>query len=368
MDYIFEKIIPRFLYKGIVSGYQPYGNGRTNFTYAVNVENAPVKRYILQRINGQVYKDPVPVMKNIEKVAAYLAGKVSSSGGDARRECLTLIPASDGLLYHRDDNGDYWRSYNFIGNALCYDKAEKPEHVYEMGKAFGRFLRMLDEYPVNSLNITIPDFRNTKKRFDNLISTVEADIKNRAASASKEISQAMKFKEDIDLLNRLKNEGILPVRVTHNDTKIDNVLLDINSEHAVCVLDLDTVMPGLAAYDYADAVRSCANAAQEDERDLSKVYMDDRLFDSFTRGYLSECGFILTKKEAGTFPAAVIIITYELAITYLTDYINGDKHFKINRPLHNLERAKNQLKLLSDMEYKQLWMESTVRRTIGQTG
>lgn len=366
MDYIFEKIIPQFHYSGVAINHQLYGNGRINYTYVVNIENGAVKRYILQKINRVVFTDPSSLMKNVENVTMYLRGKLLSSGGNAERECLTLVPTVDGALYYQDENGDYWRSYNYIDNALSYDRAEKPEHVYESGKAFGRFLRLLDEYPTDSLRITIPDFHDTKKRFEAFVSAVEADINNRASGASKEISQAMKFKDNINYLNELKARGDLPIRVTHNDTKFDNVLIDINTEQAICVLDLDTVMPGLSAYDYGDSIRSCANAGEEDERDLSKVYMDDRLFDAFTRGYLTECGMILTKKEIEVLPSAALLITYELSLRFLTDYLNGDAYFKINRPLHNLERARNQLKLLSDIEYKTLWMESSIRRIMNQ--
>lgn len=368
MDYIFEKIIPKFHYSGVVTNYQLYGNGRINYTYVVNIENGSVKRYILQKINKVVFTDPLSLMKNVENITTFLRGKILSSGGNVERECLTLVPTVDGALYYQDENGDFWRSYNYIDNALSYDRAEKPEHVYESGKAFGRFLRLLDEYPADSLLITIPDFHDTKKRFDTFVSAVEADIKNRASDASKEIAQAMKFKDNINCLNELRAKGELPVRVTHNDTKFDNVMIDIDTEQAICVLDLDTVMPGLSAYDYGDSIRSCANACEEDERDLSKVYMDDRLFDSFTRGYLQECGMILTKKEIEVLPAAVLLITYELALRFLTDYLNGDVYFKINRPLHNLERTRNQLKLLSDIEYKTLWMESSIRRIMNQLG
>lgn len=366
MDYVLEKIIPRFHFLGSVSKYQQYGNGRINYTYAVNVDNAPVKRYILQKINKDVFPDPAPLMKNIENITTFLRGKIISSGGNPERECLNLVPASDGRLYYQDENGDYWRAYNYIDNALSYDRAEKPEHVYESGRAFGKFLRLLDEYPVESLFTSIPNFHNTKKRFESFVSAVEADTMNRAADASEEIAQAMKFKENLNYLNELKDKGELPLRVTHNDTKFDNVMLDIETEKAVCVLDLDTVMPGLSAYDYGDSIRSCVSAASEDERDLSRVYMDDRLFDFFTRGYLTECGLILSKKEVESLPAAVLLITYELSIRFLTDYLNGDMYFKINRPLQNLERAKNQLKLLSDIEYKTVWMESAIRRIINQ--
>ncbi|MDR1687025.1 MAG: aminoglycoside phosphotransferase family protein [Clostridiales bacterium] len=366
MDHILNNVIPKFHYLGVPVSYQAYGNGNINLTYIVNVQNAPVKRYILQKINGEVFADITSLMKNVENVTTFLSGKIAASGGNKDRECLSLIPTSDGKMYYVDEYGAFWRSYNFIDRAFCFDKAEKPDHVRESGKAFGRFLRLLDEYPAENLFETIPDFHNVQKRFAAFTAAVDADHKNRAVTASKEISHALRFKDDLNYFTDLRAKSLLPVRVTHNDTKFNNVMIDMDTERAVCVLDLDTVMPGLSAYDYGDSIRSCASSAEEDEADLSKVYLDDRLFDAFTRGYLSECALILSKKEIEVLPTAVILITYELALRFLTDYLNGDEYFRIRKPTHNLDRAANQLKLLSDMEYKTLWMSSAIRRIINQ--
>jgi Ser/Thr protein kinase RdoA (MazF antagonist) len=335
----------------------PYGSGHINDTYRVFLQDGSADRsFILQRINHHIFKNPVALMENIERVTAHMCGKLNGSA-DGDRRALRLLPSHHGKLWHEDDGGNYWRAYNFIGGAKSYDAVETVQQAYQAGRAFGNFQEMLADLPEPRLHESIRDFHNTPKRFAAFQEAVEADVANRAASAKPEIEFAMARGE---LAGRLL-EADLPDRVTHNDTKLNNVLIDDATGEGICVIDLDTVMPGLAAYDFGDMVRTTTSPAKEDEQDLSKVKMDLAMFEALLRGYLDAAGRFLTTGEKEVLAFSGKLITFEIGIRFLTDYLSGDTYFKVHRPGHNLDRARTQFKLIESIEEQESAMEGLVR-------
>jgi len=338
-----------FAIEGEFAGAAPYGSGHINDSYcAVFQHNGAKSRYILQRINHHVFKNPVVLMDNIERVTAHLAGQVSNHP-DRTRRVLTLIPTRTGGALHIDDSGGYWRAYIFIDQAKTYDAVESADQAFQAAKAFGEFQRMLADLPAPRLHDTIPDFHHTPKRFAALEEAIAADVARRVALTQPEIEFAMARKS---LAGVLIDAG-LPERVTHNDTKINNVMLDDATGEGTCVIDLDTVMPGLAAYDFGDMVRTATCPAPEDETDLSKVHMQFPLFEALARGYMSSAGGFLTPAEKESLALAGKLITFEIAIRFLTDYLSGDTYFKVHRQGHNLERCRSQFKLLESIEQQE---------------
>jgi len=343
-----------FAIEGEFAGAAPYGSGHINDSYcAVFQRNGTSSRYILQRINHYVFKNPVILMDNIERVTAHLAAQVSGQP-DRRRRVLTLIPSRSGSVLHVDAKSDYWRAYVFIDRATTYDAVESADQAYQAAKAFGQFQRMLADLPAPRLHDTIPDFHHTPKRFAALEQAIAADVAGRVALAGPQIDFALARKS---LAGVLLDAG-LPERVTHNDTKINNVLLDDATGEGTCVIDLDTVMPGLAAYDFGDMVRTATCPAPEDETDLSQVEMQFPLFEALARGYLSSAGGFLTAAEKDTLAVAGQLITFEIAIRFLTDYLAGDTYFKVHRQGHNLDRCRSQFKLLQSLEQQQAPMRN----------
>ena len=360
----FSSIVKQFSIDGQFLGASPYGFGHINDTYAIRFKltGGLVKRYILQRINHHVFKKPEEVMGNIERVTRHLRKKIISVGGDPEREMVTLIPTLEGNSYYKTPEGHYWRTQVLIEGALAYQRGVNLDHCYQASKAFGKFLRFLGDFPVNQLHVTIPDFHHTAKRFQAFVRAVESDVENRAQSVKTEIEFVMSRAEETSLLVDLQAQGMLPERVTHNDTKFDNVMIDDGTGEGVCVIDLDTVMPGLSVYDFGDSVRFGANPAAEDEQDLSKVYLDLEIFDRYAQGYLDGAGGILTSTEVGNLAFASRLITLEQSMRFLADHLNGDVYYKISRKGHNLDRCRTQLKLVSDMEVKFEQMERIVER------
>jgi Ser/Thr protein kinase RdoA (MazF antagonist) len=326
---------------------QPYGSGHINDTYATTYDQGGTSiRYVLQRINHAIFKNPVGLMENIKRTTHHLREKLLAAGStQITRETLTVIPARDGLPYHRDPEGNYWRMYIFIEGARTYDLIETPEQACEAAKAFGQFQKLLSDLPPPRLTETIPDFHNTPKRFEALEKAIEADAKNRATSAKAEIEFAQKLKPITTKLLELNQAGEIPERITHNDTKLNNVMLDDVTGKGICVIDLDTVMPGLALYDIGDMIRTATNSAKEDERDLSKVKMRMPIFEALVRGYLESAGEFLTKAEKKYLAFSGKLITFEIGIRFLTDYLSGDTYFKIHREGQNLDRCRTQFKL-----------------------
>lgn len=327
---------------------EPYGNGHINDTYIIN--NAP--RYILQRINSDVFTKPEEVMENIEAVTGHLRKKIAAAGGDVRRETLTLIQTDDGRSFYKADENNYFRVYRFIENAVSYDRVENPIQFYNAAKAFGKFQNMLSDFPADRLHETIKKFHDTRSRFEAFCQSVKADVCGRAKYVGPEIEFVLSRESDCGVIVNAIADGSVPVRVTHNDTKLNNVMLDSRTGEGVCVIDLDTVMPGSLLYDFGDAVRFGASSGDEDETDLSKIYMSEELFEQFSRGFLEETASVMTDAEKELLPFSAKLMTLECGMRFLTDYLNGDTYFKIHRENHNLDRARTQLKLVKDMEDK----------------
>ncbi len=335
---------------------EPYGNGHINDTYLVNPQ-----KYILQRINTKIFKKPDELMENIANVTAFLREKISAEGGDPDRETLTVIPTKDGKRYFRADEQNAYRVYIFISDTKSIEDSKTPEDLYEAGVGFGHFQRLLQDFPVEKLYETIPDFHHTPKRVEALKEAVSKDLAGRAASVQAEIAFALEHASWADTVVKGIENGVIPVRVTHNDTKINNILFDNESGKAVCVIDLDTVMPGSMLYDFGDALRMGGSTGAEDETDLDKVWFDVKAFEAFAKGYLSEMKGSLTETEMALLPLSVKLMTYECGIRFLTDYLNGDTYFKIHREHHNLDRARNQFKLVADIFRKEERLMDIVR-------
>ena len=327
----------------------PYGTGHINDTYCAvfNQGGNPV-RYVVQRINHNVFKTPVALMENVQRVTTHLNQKVADQA-DVSRCGLTLIPARDGRAWHRDPEGNYWRTYIFIENARTYDAVESPEPAFQAAKAFGRFQKLLSDLPAPRLHDTVPDFHHTPSRFAKLEAAIAADSANRARFARPEIEFALQLKPMTEVLLAAG----LPERVTHNDTKLNNVMLDDKTGEGICIIDLDTVMPGLALYDFGDIVRTSTSPAKEDGRDLSKVHMQFPMFEALARGYLSTAAEFLTKVERQHLAFSGKLITFEIGIRFLTDYLAGDVYFKVHREGHNLDRCRTQFKLVESIEHQE---------------
>lgn len=316
-------------------------------------------------MNRSVFADIDGLMENVANVTSYLRRRLLLSGGDPERGTMNLVLTRTGENYCTDPQGGCWRVFHFIEDAVCLDRVEKPQDFYESAVAFGSFQRLLAEYPAQTLHETIPNFHNTISRFRDFERAVERDACGRADSVREEIAFAMARREEAGTLVRMQEDGLLPLRVTHNDTKLNNVMLDRETGKGLCVIDLDTVMPGLAVNDFGDSIRFGASTADEDERDLSKVEMDLSLFELYTKGFLEGCGGSLTEAEIGAMPMAAKLMTLECGIRFLGDYLDGDRYFRIHREGQNLDRARTQFKLVADMEKKWDAMHESVRRVAG---
>ena len=333
-----------------------YGSGHINDTFrAFFNEGGVTVPCILQRINHNVFKNPVALMENIERVTAHLATQVAANADRCRR-VLSLIPARDGQCWHLDSEGNYWRGYRFIDGARTYDAALSTEQAFQAARAFGQFQQRLADLPAPRLHDTIPDFHNTPKRFAALERAIEADLAGRAILAKPEIEFALARQAITSVLL----DANLPERVTHNDTKFNNVMLDDKSGEGICVIDLDTVMPGLALYDFGDMVRTTTSPTKEDERDLSQIGMQFPMFEALVRGYLASAGGFLTKEERRHLAFSGRLITFEIGIRFLTDYLAGDTYFKVHREGHNLDRCRAQFKLVESIEQQEEAMNRLV--------
>ncbi len=334
----------------------PYGNGHINDTYcAVFDQGGSRARYIVQRINHNIFKNPPALMENVRRVTAHL-GRKSAGQSDPLRRVLTLIPTHGGEPHFCDAQGNHWRVYIFIERARTFDAVESPQQAFEAAKAFGQFQKLLADLPAPRLHDTIPDFHHTPKRFAALEKAIEADAVNRAKLARPEIEFALSHKADTNTLL----DADLPERVTHNDTKFNNVMLDDATGEGICVIDLDTVMPGLALYDFGDMVRTTTSPAQEDERDLSKVRMQFPMFEALARGYVAAAAEFLTPAEKKLLPFSGKLITLEIGIRFLTDFLAGDTYFKVHREGHNLDRCRTQFKLVESITQQSADMNKLV--------
>lgn len=340
-----------------------YGSGHINDTYRLTYETSQgTKRYILQRMSRNIFKKPVELIENISGVTSWLRKKIIENGGDPERETLTLVKSQTGLPYFVDSDGEYWRVYLFIEGATCYDAVKDDNDFYQSAVAFGHFQQLLADYPAETLHETIKDFHNTPDRLKKFKKAVAEDVCGRAASVQKEIDFILEREELTHALYDMQLDGRLPLRVTHNDTKSNNVLMDNTTGKGLCVIDLDTVMPGLAVNDFGDSIRFGASTGAEDEKDLSKISCDMELYDIYAKGFVEGCGGALTDMEIECLPIGAKVMTYECGMRFLTDYLSGDTYFKVDYPTHNLDRTRTQLKLVWDMEQKWEQMQEIARK------
>ena len=340
-----------------------YGSGHINDTKLVVLNNGGKEtNYILQRINTNVFKDPVALMNNFASVTSYLAKSISKAGGDPERETLNVIKTKEGKNYFVDEEGGFWRMLVFVTDSVSYDKVERPEQFYDSAVAFGNFQYQLREYPADTLDETIVNFHNTPDRLRQFREALSKDVCGRAASVAKEIEFVKAREEFAATLEKARAEGKLPLRVTHNDTKLNNILFDAKTGKTLCIVDLDTIMPGYSVNDFGDSIRFGATTALEDETDLSKVNFDISLYELYVKGFIEGAKGGLTETELELLPIGAIMMTFECGTRFLTDYLNGDTYFKISREGHNLDRARNQFKLVSDMEAKLDEMRAIVKK------
>lgn len=327
----------------------PFGCGHINDTYFVETSRA--RKYILQRVNSDIFNDMDGLMNNIILVTGHIRQKVAEAGGDPLRECLTVVDTKDGQHYVRVDNA-FWRCYIYIDNAITMQTAETPELFRAAGRAFGMFQRQLSDFPADKLCEVIPNFHNTPNRFKNFMKAYEADAVGLAKTAREEILFVREHADLCSLLTDQLEAGILPLRVTHNDTKINNVMLSREGD-PLAVVDLDTVMPGLSAYDFGDSIRSGATYAAEDEPDVAKVKFETSLFKMYAEGFLGACADAFSKEEVLSLYTGAVLMTFECGMRFLTDYLEGSTYFKIAYPEHNLVRCRTQFELVRQMLQKE---------------
>lgn len=335
---------------GEVKSICSYGNGHINDTYLVDLEEG--KKLILQRINHEIFKNPEELMENILKVTSHLRKKIEIEGGDPDRETLNVITTLEGEPYYKDEEGNYYRVYQFIDKAISYDVVKCPEDFYESAVAFGHFQNLLSDFPAQELHEIIPGFHDTKARYARFCQVVKEDKCGRAKEMEEEIQFVLDRLDLAEALGKMQKEGTLPLRVTHNDTKLNNIMLDEKTSKAICVIDLDTVMPGFAVNDFGDSIRFGASTGAEDEIDLEKIECSMELFEIYTKGFLEGCAGRLTQEEVKALPLGAKTMTFECGMRFLTDYLEGDVYFKVHREGHNRDRCRTQFKLVADMEKK----------------
>jgi len=335
-------------------------DGHINSTYLLEARGETTRRFVLQKINTFVFKRPVELMENIVRVTGYISERIAA-GAFPGQETLTVFPTLGGQYYHIDADGAYWRCYNYVENSYSLQAAHGERDAFCAGQAFGAFQRMLEGFPIAGLHETIPDFHNTAKRFEALEAAISEDIAGRRHEVEAEIAFARARQADAGKLAALAGTAELPLRVTHNDTKLNNVLFNCDTHEPVCVVDLDTIMPGLSLYDYGDSLRFLGNTAAEDERDLRKVRFSMPLFRAYTEGYLGAAAGALTSTEKSLLPFSIKLMTYECGMRFLTDYLNGDTYFRIHLPDDNLARCRTQFALVAEIEGLMGEMEGVVK-------
>ena len=357
-------IASNFQFEGNLMFAEPWGNGHINDTYLLTYEIGKMGyiRVILQKMNKKVFPRPVELMENIVNITVFLHKKIEERGGNPYRETLNVIPTKDGMPYYVDAEGEYWRSFVYITDATCYEVVEHAEDFYQSGLAFGHFQCLLADFPAEKLHETIENFHNTKVRMETFKKAVEEDLAGRACKVEKEIQFVLDREHEAGFFTDLIEKNELPIRVTHNDTKLNNIMIDNDSRQGICVIDLDTTMPGLAMYDFGDSIRFGASTGEEDEKDLNKVSCSMELFEVYTKGFIEGCEGKLTRRELELLPMGAKIMTYECGMRFLADYPQNDIYFKISREEHNLDRARTQFKLVADMESKWDQMHAIVKK------
>lgn len=357
-----KDIVKKFEINGEPIKIEPYGNGHINTTFLIECDNnGMICRYILQKINTTVFTNVEGLMSNILGVTSFLKERIIANGGNPDIETLNLVLTNDGKSYFECKDGAY-RIYKFIENTIALQIAEDKEVFEGAGYAFGNFVKMLNDYDASGLFEVIQNFHNTQSRFQKFINAVDEDIVKRADSVREEIDFVLKRSAMCDNIVTLLESKTLPLRVTHNDTKLNNVLISEETGKPVCVIDLDTIMPGSLLYDFGDAIRSGCNTGLEDEPDLTKVGFDIDLFESFTKGFMTGIGNCITPLERDLLSLGAIMMTFECGMRFLTDYLEGDTYFKIHYPEHNLVRCHTQFKMVSDMENLRDKMDEIARK------
>ena len=367
MKHGLKSIVKHFCIYGELTEIKPLPRGHINDTYVLTAKtNNHIVRYVLQRINHIVFKDPPSVMKNIARVTEHIISKMQEINPGLASRQLAVIGTVDNRCFHKDDEGNFWRVYNFIEDAVSYDTIESAELAYEAARMFGWFQSMLVDLPGPNLNESISDFHNTPKRFKTFQRVLKEDTCNRAKNAKPEIKFVFDNASICDVLLSLAGEGKIPLRITHNDTKVNNVMLDKKTNKGVCVIDLDTVMPGLSIYDFGDMIRTGTASADEDERDLSKVAVDLPMFEMFVRGFAEQTSRFLTTSEKEHLAFAAKLITFEQLIRFLTDYLVGDIYYKVQRQGHNLDRTRTQVKLVRSIIAQEEAMNKVIEKVFQQ--
>ncbi len=351
-------VVAAFEFEGNVLEAKPFGSGHINDTLLLTTDR---NQYILQRMNTAVFKDPQGLMENVFGVTEFLRKEIAAQGGNPDLETLTFIKTKNGDLFYNGEEGA-WRAYRFQDTLMALNACRDAKDFYESGKAFGRFQALLGNYPAETLHETIPHFHDTPDRIRQLKEAIEKNAAGRLDSVKEEVEFALAREESAKIVMDLAAEGVLPLRVTHNDTKLNNVLLDPETGAGTCVIDLDTIMPGMAIFDFGDSIRFGASTAAEDEKDLSKVTMDLDLFEAYTKGFLEGCNNALTDAERDLLPTGAWMMTFECGVRFLTDYLNGDTYFKTAYEDHNLVRCHTQFKLVKEMEEKQDQMQAIVAK------
>ena len=361
-----KEIFEQFTHEGTYLSGEIFGNGHIHDTYRIKTAESDKDDYILQKLNHNIFKDIPLLQKNIERVTVHLNSKLTKIvGANAKRECLTLIAAKNGKSWINDTDGNFWRLYIFITNHRSYGIVDSINKAFEGGRTVGRFQAMLADMQGEPLAETIPKFHDVENRLNIFLDTIQRNPKGRVSVAEAEIKEYLDRSEEMKIIMQLGREGKIPLRITHNDTKFNNILLDENDK-ALCITDLDTVMPGYVHYDFGDAIRTAANTAAEDEKDLSKIEMNIELFEAYANGYLSEMKNTLNEVEIEYLAFAPKLITYIIGLRFLTDYIDGDNYFKIYHEHHNLQRAKAQLKLVKSMERQYGEMKKIIKKLVKQ--
>jgi Ser/Thr protein kinase RdoA (MazF antagonist) len=350
---VLKNIVERFRVGGEVTSVEPLGSGHIHDTYASTVLTAAgTARFVHQRINRSVFPSPERLQENVVRVTSHLRRKIAAEGGDPERETLTVVPTRDGGNLHEDSLGESWRTFRFVENARTLDVPGSPKHAYEIAAAFGRFLRRVADLPGPRLHETIPGFGDTRARIDAFREALEADRLGRAAAVGAEVEFVRAREGLAAVLPTLLEQRLVPERIVHHDTKVDNVLIDEDTGRGICVIDLDTVMPGSVLHDFGDMVRLGATRAAEDEKDLSLVSVDEELFEGLVRGYMDEAGPVLTAGEIEHLVEAARITAFVVGVRFLTDHLAGDTYFRILREGHNLDRCRVQFALVRDLEEK----------------
>ena len=365
IDPIVQEVLSAYGFPAPVREVIRYGEGHINDTFCVLCQprEGEVIRFILQGLSRDIFPHPEELMENFIGITAYLRRQVLAQGGDPLRETLSLVDTRDGKPFYTDGNGKVWRLMPFIENTDCIQSAT-PALFEASARAFGRFQYMLRGYPAETLHETIANFHNTEDRYAKFLAAVEADKMNRAKDVQAEIEFVTRRRSDCSVALQALRDGVLPLRVTHNDTKLNNILIDRDTGEGICIIDLDTTMPGLSINDFGDSIRFGANHAREDEKDLSKVNFDISLYENFTRGFIQGANGGLTEAELRYLPWGARLMTLECGIRFLTDYLEGDRYFRIHYPEQNLDRCRTQFKLVQDMEQQWDAMNAVIEKYI----